>query len=88
VRYETYSGDDPIAYVVSRNLHRRHLDENQRAMVAANIAELTQGRPEKAAYGPVIPTQAEAAEMLNVGERSVRRARVVSRSKAVIAKQR
>jgi ParB-like chromosome segregation protein Spo0J len=43
VRYETYSGEDPIAYVVSRNLHRRHLDESQRAMVAAKIAELTHG---------------------------------------------
>jgi hypothetical protein len=80
VRYETYTGDDPIAYVVSHNLHRRHLDESQRAMVAAKLAELTHGgdrRSDQAANRPVVPTQAEAAEMLNVGERSVRRARVV-----------
>jgi hypothetical protein len=42
-RYETYSGSDPLAYVVSLNLKRRHLDESQHAMVAARIARLPKG---------------------------------------------
>ncbi len=78
-RFINYLGDDPIGFVLSLNLHRRHLDEGQRAMVAARLASLKQGRPtDKPANLPVsIPTQPKAAEMLNVSERSVRSARAV-----------
>lgn len=46
-------------------------------MVAAKIATLAQGRPGKAANLPVLPTQPEAAALLNVSERTVRHAREV-----------
>ena len=41
-----YPGDDPLGLVLSQNLHRRHLTESQRAMVASNIANLPPHRPQ------------------------------------------
>jgi hypothetical protein len=46
--YETWDGvGSPLAFVLSRNVHRRHLDESQRAVVAAKVANLPEGRPMK-----------------------------------------
>lgn len=68
-----YEGDKPLEYVVSLNLHRRHLSESQRAMVAANIANLDEGRPKNNASIEAV-SQADAAEMLNVSRSGVQRA--------------
>lgn len=40
VTTRTYEGDDPIGFVLSQNLHRRHLTTGQRAAVAAAIRPL------------------------------------------------
>jgi hypothetical protein len=65
--------------VLSMNLHRRQLTKSQRSMVAGNIANLQNGQQQRHAppIGGAAVTQAEAAALLNVGERSVQRARVV-----------
>jgi ParB-like chromosome segregation protein Spo0J len=75
-RFEEYTGHDPLAFVISKNLKRRHLSESQRAMIAGRVANLEQGvRSDRAATLPVLPvTQSAAASMLAVSERSVRSA--------------
>jgi ParB-like chromosome segregation protein Spo0J len=58
-----YEGADPLAFVIAKNLKRRHLDESQRAMVAAKLATLSHGgdrKSDQAANLPVdVPTQAK-----------------------------
>lgn len=74
-RMVEFSGSDPVAYVISENVARRHLSESQRAMVAASLANLSQGNPGKPAHLPVCPMkQGQAADLLGVSERSVRKA--------------
>lgn len=79
-RFEEYRGDDPAAFVVSLNLKRRHLTESQRGMVAASLATMKHGgnrKSDQAANLPVETTQADAAKMLNVSERTLRTAKTV-----------
>jgi hypothetical protein len=73
LRSEVYSGTDPLAFVISKNLKRRHLDESGRAMVAAKLATLKLGDNQHS-EGPSI---GEASKLLNVSPKSVERARVV-----------
>ena len=68
-----YADDDPVAFVISMNLKRRHLDESQRAMVAAKLANLNEGRPSETAQICAV-SQDSAAEMLNVSRRTVQSA--------------
>jgi hypothetical protein len=75
-RFTPYTGDSPVAYVVSRNLRRRHLDESQRALLARKLATLDQGQRQTGKFAGVT-TQAKAASMLNVSERLVRTAGAV-----------
>jgi N6-adenosine-specific RNA methylase IME4 len=92
-RYESFTGDNPLAYVIDKNLRRRHLDESQRADAAARLANLSHGgdrkrRDDQAANLPLDPdapepsllpdvSQADAARLMNVSERLVRSAKAV-----------
>jgi hypothetical protein len=81
--YEAFNGDDALGFVISHNLHRRHLTDSQRAMVAGDLANLKRGRIELKSNSPIgefdspIKTRTQAAELLNVSTRSVDRAKKV-----------
>lgn len=75
--YTEFSGTeaDALDLVVSLNVHRRHLSESQRALIGARLATLRKGANQHASIEA--PSQAEAAELLNVSRASVQRAREV-----------
>lgn len=73
-----YTGNDPLGFVISLNLKRRHLNESQRALIAAKIANMKQGRPENSSIELITPvSQAKAAEMMNVGVATLKRAKAI-----------
>ena len=77
--YTEYEGDDPLGYVLSLNLHRRHLTASQRAALAAEIANLDLGRPEKNSAILQSLSRSEAAEKLDVSARYVNEAKKIQR---------
>ena len=72
-----YVGDDAAAFVVSLNIHRRHLTESQRAMAAARLANMPRGANQHTAIAVSSFTQSVAAKLLNVSEDSIQRAKHV-----------
>ncbi|MFC0633274.1 hypothetical protein [Brevundimonas balnearis] len=79
-RVVEFTGDDPVAYVISENINRRHLTDAQRQMVGAKIGKLPKGgdrREEQTANWRTAPTTAQTAELLNTSVRGIERARVV-----------
>lgn len=74
-----YLGDDPVGFVVSLNLHRRHLTESQRAAVAAKLANMPLGGAQYRSANLQTDqiSQADAANLLNVSTRSVASAKKV-----------
>jgi len=75
--YRTYADDDSklSPFVISLNLHRRHLSDSQRAMAAARAEQFERGRPRKDANLQV--KRADAAEQFQVSERSIAHAKKV-----------
>ena len=75
-----YTGDDPVAFVLSKNLHRRHLDASQRAMVAARLASIPHGGDRKTDQSANLrfeKSQEEASKIMNVSRRSTQAAKKI-----------
>jgi hypothetical protein len=81
---DVYSGDDPVAYIISANIHRRHLTKQQQAdlIVAAHKApgapkivsrqvggKLKEGRPTDEVKAAAVAT----GKALNISKRTVER---------------
>jgi len=83
-------GGDPIAYVISTNVHRRHLTPSQLSMMAITVEELYAKQAKERMYSgkkpdPMAPApqglaRDQAAKALGVGARSVQSAKTVVKS--------
>lgn len=83
MRWKTYEGEPgtELAFILSLNLHRRHLSEDQRAAIAADLANLEQGDNRFTVDRPTGQSisQAEAAKAMKVSPRRARRAAAVKK---------
>ena len=69
-RFTDYEGDDPLAFVISMNIKRRHLKASQRAMAAAELANMPPHRPSGKSAN-LQTSQPEAAKRFDIGTRYV-----------------
>lgn len=79
-RTAEFDGDDPVAFVLSKNLHRRHLTASQRAaavVAATNWRPLGANQHGKEGRNPVPTlTEKDMARMAEVTDRTIRQAKV------------
>jgi len=82
-QYREYTGDNPLNFVISLNLKRRHLNESQRAVIAARLANMRLGdNQHKKEGGQICPPSIsleQAANLLNVARRTVVSVKAVER---------
>ena len=78
-----YKGNNPVTFVLSKNLHRRHLtlNDSQRAMLVADMETYTHGGNRKNQDGSIhLETRKELAKAADVSPSSVARAKKVKES--------
>lgn len=80
-KFEQYTGSDPVGYIVSKNLHRRHLTETQRGVIGDKIANMRQG--ERTDLEPCTNLYKvsvdQAADLLSISRGTVYNVRTVKR---------
>lgn len=79
---------DATRFIISANLRRRHLNESQRAMVAARLANMPLGGATyRSANSHTDVSLNDSAELLNVGRRTVADAKLIEREAPELAAQ-
>lgn len=70
---------DALTFILNANVRRRHLNESQRALIAAVLANMAVGRPQtnSANLPNNVISQKDAAALLNISPRSVGAAKQV-----------
>lgn len=74
-----YQGEDALSYVISLNLNRRHLNESQRAMIGARLANMKVGKKSLYRENSTDITNNDAAQKLNVSDYSIKKAKKVQK---------
>jgi hypothetical protein len=82
--FRHYTGNDPLGLVISANLHRRHLTESQRALIAARIVTTKLGDNQ---FNKPGVTNKQAAAMLGVSEATVKMAKDVAQKATLEIKE-
>jgi DNA modification methylase len=78
-KFTEYKGNDPLGFVLSLNLHRRHLNESQRAVIAEKIANMKSGKRTDLKPSPNSDEVSlkSAAQLLNVSRSNVADIRLI-----------
>jgi len=76
-----------IRFIISTNVHRRHLTTEQRAMIASELAKLGRGGDHGANAGiqALAMTQTQAADAMQVSRDSVQKARAITQADPALA---
>ncbi|MEH2705205.1 MT-A70 family methyltransferase [Bradyrhizobium elkanii] len=72
-----YYGGDLLSYVLSKNLNRRHLTDDDRRIVAAKLVSLRQGRPSEKTSHIANISREQAAAVMSTDVAGIDRARSV-----------
>ena len=89
-RFVKYAGSDPVRFVLSENLERRHLDAGQRAAIVASMADFEKaakaGNPQ---FGTNTELQkvSDRAKESGVSEKTQRKADAVAKANPELAKK-
>lgn len=79
-RFKTVNGStDPLKYVISKNLTRRHLSESQRALVAGRLSNMPGHRPNKSLNLDSYSME-QAAKLFNVSRATVAMVKAVEKA--------
>jgi len=78
-RFKEWTGDDPVAFVISHNLRRRHMNPVQCATAAAKLANMRQG--ERTDLRPLLPevkvSLTQAANLFGVSRDAANNAKTI-----------